>query len=159
MGISTPALPGATVLADTRTGHDFWFHPNGLSARQIATTSNGSVWMICDQFHVYRGKPLVLHSNATPKCPVCSGRALVPGINDFATTHPIQAARFVHAGASGKTSDSTSARARAVATWRCDHGHEFVTSFEKMATEQRNHCQCSSHKRLNRGYSEVPPEP
>lgn len=116
--------------------------------------SHSLVWMICDKFHVYQTK-VHIEGTSARGCPICQHLVLVPGVNDFATTHPDQAAAFVAPGPSHKTPETASALSRATALWRCNRGHEFSTSFTKMSVQQRNHCRCDEHKRLNRGYSDL----
>lgn len=147
-------FPGETVLADTDDARWFWHHSEGLPPAEIPATSHGFVWLICDRFHVYKRKAHIQNGSVN-RCPVCSNLALVRGVNDFATTHPIEARFFVAPGRTGRTPETTSALSRATASWRCDHGHTFTTSFTKMGTEKRHHCQCHKHKRLNRGFSDL----
>lgn len=154
MGISKPAGPGERTLADLNVDHDFWFHGAGLRPDEIATDSHTHVWMICDEFHVYERKAMI-QATGLPKCPVCLNRVFVPGVNDFATTNPSDAACFVQPGRTGATPETASVLSRAIATWRCDRGHEFTTSFGKMAREHRRECHCAEHKRLNRGFSDL----
>lgn len=154
MSFVTPAVPGQQTIADADPTCHFWFHPQGLRQDEIPANSHTVVWMICDEFHAYKRK-VVVHNAAERGCPVCRNLALVRGVNDFATTHPEQASAFVKPGRSGRTPNTTSALSRARATWRCNLGHEFVASFGNMAQEQRNVCQCSRHKRLNLGFSDL----
>ncbi|MFM9378079.1 zinc-ribbon domain-containing protein [Gordonia sp. VNK21] len=155
MAPTAPAGPGQQKLADSMSVEDYWFTQGGLRADEIRASSHAIVWMICDRFHVYKRKATIHGTAKSAQCPVCTNQTFVPGVNDFATTHPAQSACFIRPGPTGATPETRSARSRAIATWRCDHGHEFITSFAKMAHDHRNECSCNNHKRLNRGFSDL----
>lgn len=54
-------------------------------------------------------------------CPVCSGRRVMPGINDLATTHPSLAAQAL-----GWDPTLISASSHSSRRWHCAQGHEWV---------------------------------
>lgn len=56
-------------------------------------------------------------------CPVCAGRAVLPGFNDLATTHPKVAAE-----ANGWDPSTVTAGAAAELTWTCPRGHTWTQS-------------------------------
>jgi hypothetical protein len=142
------------VLADTEVAEFFWHQVRGLRADEIDMNAHTLLWIICDQFHVSKRKA-AMQRNAVHLCPVCTNAILVRGVNDFATTHPAQAASFVKPGASGIGPDSASQITRATATWRCDQGHEFRASFSQMATKRSDHCSCANHLGLSRGHNDI----
>ncbi|MFF0710973.1 zinc-ribbon domain-containing protein [Gordonia sputi] len=142
------------TLADTDAAKFFWHQTLGLRADEIDTDSYTVVWLICDQFHVSRRKA-VAQRDAGDVCPVCTNAVLVQGVNDFATTHPAQAACFIKPGISGMRPETASQITRAVATWRCSEGHEFVAPFAQMAARTGDQCMCGNHSGLIRGYNDI----
>ena len=61
---------------------------NGLQPSQVFAHSDKMVWWKCDKGHSYQ----MVVNNKTGKylqgCPICSGKKVIPGINDIGTTHP-----------------------------------------------------------------------
>ena len=142
------------ILSDTEVAEFFWHQVKGLRVDEIDLNAHTMVWMICDQFHVSKRKA-ARQRGIVDVCPICTNAVFVRGVNDFATTHPVQAACFVRPGISGLGPESASRIARATAIWRCDQGHEFGASFAHMATESRDHCSCADHLGLSRGHNDI----
>ena len=66
------------------------WHPtknNGVTPADIPLGSHHMAWWVCEKGHEWKA---IVKSRAIggTGCPVCANRALLPGINDLATTHP-----------------------------------------------------------------------
>lgn len=109
------ALPGFNDLAT--------LHPE-LSAEALfdpttVTISSGRKlpWK-CSRGHVWTA--MVASRSAGRGCPVCSGRVVLVGFNDLATTHPDLAAEAMFDTA------AVSAGSNRKLPWRCSEGHEWL---------------------------------
>lgn len=56
-------------------------------------------------------------------CPVCSGRAVIPGVNDIATTDPLIAAQLVDSSLARTVSRGSDRSTQ----WECVNGHRWTT--------------------------------
>lgn len=87
---------GVNDLATTHPELAQEWHPtkNGtLAPDQVTSGSNKKVWWRCQNGHEWEAKinNRVFKNNS---CPYCSGRKILPGYNDLATTHPKLAAEW-----------------------------------------------------------------
>ena len=104
------------------------WHPikNGdLKPTQVAFGSRKKVWWQCEKGHEWEAAV----SNRTKKnptsCPYCSGRKVVEGINDLATTHP-EIAKQWHPIKNGDLKVvGITANSTKVVWWMCEKGHEW----------------------------------
>ena len=83
------------------------------------------------------------------ECPVCRNRAVLPGYNDLATTHPELAAQAV--GWDPTTVAASSARR---VGWHCELGHEWVASIAHRS-ERGDGCPFCGGKRVLPGYNDL----
>lgn len=102
------------------------WHPtkNGaLTPDGVTTGSHKLVWWQCKKGHAWQAT--VKSRVEGCGCPVCANRAIIPGINDLATTEPALAAQW-HPTKNGALTprDVVAGTLRRV-WWRCDKGHEW----------------------------------
>jgi hypothetical protein len=71
-------------------------------------------------------------------CPICSGRSVLVGFNDLATTHPDVASQAV--GWDPKTVNAGSNKMR---RWRCNFGHEWNAIVASRALSERGCSSCA----------------
>lgn len=87
------------------------------------TLSRGSgqlVWWKCDKGHQWEAKVFNRTNAKRPTgCPVCSGKQIIAGVNDIATTHPDAAALF----ADQEQARTTTAFSNTKVSLRCPQGH------------------------------------
>lgn len=83
-----------SLLATNPEFCDEW-HPTKnrlLSPAMVSDKTEARVWWICRYCgHEYYESPLKRVSRTYDGCPVCSGKVAVPGVNDFASLHPVLA--------------------------------------------------------------------
>lgn len=63
-------------------------HPtlNGnITARDITANSHKKLWWICEHGHVWEA--MVANRNKGTGCPVCAGKIVITGVNDFGSKH------------------------------------------------------------------------
>lgn len=98
----------ADELCDTSLGHE------------LGVGSGRKVMWRCKLGHVWEATPNARSTNGQG-CPYCSGRRVLVGFNDLATTHPDVAARLVNFDDAHAVSAGSGRKLR----WRCEYGHEW----------------------------------
>lgn len=86
-------------------------------------------------------------------CPVCSGKMIVPGINDFATKFP-ELAKEWHPALNGSVKPSEIApKSNEKFYWICEKGHAYDSTPEKRSIGQG--CPYCSNRRLLVGFNDI----
>jgi len=132
-GNGCPVHSGRKVLAgynDLAT----WFpdlaaqwHPtrNGdLRPDQVSMGSEKRVWWRCEQGHAWEAK-VSSRTSGGHGCPVCTGRSVLAGHNDLATTVPDLAAQWHPTRNGDLRPDQVSMGSEKRVWWRCEQGHEW----------------------------------
>lgn len=118
--------PGENDLASQRPDLAAQWHPTKNRGRTPADVTLGShyaAWWVCEHGHEWRAAVKTRVSGCG--CPVCANRALIPGENDLAATHP-DLARQWHPTKNGVlTPHDVVAGAHRKVWWRCEKGHEW----------------------------------
>lgn len=83
--------------------------------------SNKSIDMRCPQGHTWKAPPSRLTAQGS-RCPYCSGRKPVAGVNDIATTHPELAQQMVDPDLATKLSSGSNK----IVQWRCPVDNDHV---------------------------------
>lgn len=101
------------------------WHPtkNGdLRPEMVTVGSNKKVWWLCQQGHEWEA--LICKRRETG-CPFCSGRKILPGYNDLATTHP-ELAKEWHLTKNGDLKpEMVVVGSEKKVWWKCRKGHEW----------------------------------
>ncbi len=147
------AIPGVNDLATT--------HP-ALAAelvdQELATVlKSGSHRMVewcCALGHEWRAS--LLNRCERPGapaqgCPVCSGKRVLPGFNDLATTHPELAQELVDQ----ELATVLSAGSNRVVEWRCALGHEWTTRPGTRTRANQPGCPTCAGKRVLPGFNDL----
>lgn len=125
-------MAAKTTVADIRRMIDRWnyelnegMNPTkvtiGVRTRAHWNCDNGHTWVapVCE---VYRGRG----------CAVCRGLQVVPGINDFASQYPKQAAMW-HPDNNIKSPEEYTPGSGARVWFICENGHEFDTVLRRIS--------------------------
>ncbi|WP_413355402.1 zinc-ribbon domain-containing protein [Microbacterium sp. 1P06AB] len=121
------AVGPTTSLAAVRPELAAEFHPtkNGsTTASDIHSRAAREYWWQCAEGHEWPASPEQRSRAKDPTCPVCTGRLLVPGVNDLATTHP-PLARQWHPTRNGGFPSELTRRSATRAWWLCQCGREW----------------------------------
>lgn len=98
-----------------------------LKPTDVIASSNKRVWWKCKEGHEWSG--LVANrarkGKADPGCPYCSGRKVLAGYNDLATTHPGIAAMWHPRMNKRLKPTGVQAVSRKPAWWRGERGHVY----------------------------------
>lgn len=113
--------------------------------RDITTVSSGSDYRAqwrCRHGHRWNAT-VANRANTGHKCPYCTGRSVLPGFNDLATTHPELCSEW--SSSNEKTLLEVSAGSTYKATWVCSDGHTWVSTVYDRAGSRKQGCpQCWS---------------
>lgn len=96
---------------------------SGIKASEIGGKSKEYVWFTCPHGHSYRIR-LAHRTCDNEGCYYCSGKKILPGFNDLATTHPLVAAQMDEEK-TGKKTIEVSKGMVLKAWWTCPNGHSY----------------------------------
>ena len=102
-----------------------WVEDLNLPLRpdMVMPGSHRMVWWRCGEGHVWRAA--VKSRTSGCGCPVCANRAIEPGENDLAATHPELAAQWDAERNGALTPQDVVAGSHKRVWWRCERGHEW----------------------------------
>lgn len=144
---------------DPRTTHpeiarDWNKERNGdLKPTDVIANSNKRVWWKCEEGHEWSGLMAnrVRKGKADPGCPYCSGRKVLAGFNDLATTHPGIAAMWHPRMNKRLKPTGVQAVSRKLAWWRGECGHVYQMAVRDRVRAKPGYCPyCSGRKRPER---------
>lgn len=117
-----------------------------LTPRDVSRGSNKKVWWKCSKGHKWQSR--VFSRAEGCRCPVCTGKTVMPGENDLATTHPHLVTEW-HPTKNGElTPKSVNRGSRKLVWWQCSKGHEWQVSVDQRTTSHSNCPYCSGNKVL-----------
>ena len=123
------AVPGSNDLATTHPSLAEEWHPtknDELMPADVVAGTNQKIWWQCSQGHEWAATGYDRKSGRN--CGVCSGKTVLSGFNDLASTHPEMAAQW-HPTKNGrlKPADVVAGTSRKI-WWLCEAGHEWSAS-------------------------------
>ena len=132
---------------------DEWdFEKNEILPTDINYNSSGTIWFKCRKGHSYKTTLRHRTLNNTD-CPICAGKLVVEGINDFASKYPDIAEEW-HPTKNGelKPTDIT-ANSNKKVWWICENGHEWetVVSYRTKGC----HCPICAGKKTLDGFNDI----
>lgn len=129
-------------------------HPKNVTWR-----SNRTCWWKCKKGHSYDMKPnakVVINKNTGEirivECPICTGKRIVKGVNDFATLYPELAEQWDVEKNGGEVKALSKGSEKKV-WWKCKKGHSWKASVE-VRTRGLNCPICAGQKILP-GYNDL----
>ena len=121
-------LKGFNDLASKRPDLEgMWHDSNPRRADEVTAGSSFMAAWVCPEGHITKAR-VIEKISYTTKCPVCEGTATAEGINDFATKHPDLVKQWVRGA---KRPSEVRPMSNAIATWRCEEGHEWNAPFQR----------------------------
>ena len=100
-----------------------WEKNENSNPEKLLETSKKKVWWRCSEGHEYQ---MTIDSRTSgSKCPYCSGRRVLSGFNDFATTNPELLLEWDYEKNSAEGVEPTSVMRKNTAKvwWKCLYGH------------------------------------
>lgn len=136
-----------------------WHPTKNLPTHKPQFLKSGSpaeVWWLCEKGEKHEWKASIL-SRAKGKngCPVCSGRKIIVGENDLATTHPELAAQW-HPTKNGEiTPEETSFGASLKAFWVCPVGEDHVWETSVNSRARGTGCPYCANRLVLAGFNDL----
>lgn len=97
-----------------------------LTPQEVGAGTTKKVWWRCHKGHEWQAS---INSRARGAgCPICSGRTIVQGENDFATAFPTLARQWGYEKNGELLPGQVSPYSNRSVWWRCDLGHEWKAS-------------------------------
>ena len=123
-----------------------------LSLSELSTGSDIFAWWTCDQGHEYQ---LRVKDRVTSKrCPVCSNRRIVSGVNDLQTRFPNLALQWSKTKNKETDPSKVSASSHTANWWVCDLGHEWKVSASSRVFFDSG-CPFCSNKKVMPGFNDL----
>jgi len=115
----------------------------------MAGNSTKRLQWLCDLGHVYI-KSVSNRALRGDGCPICSGRQVLAGFNDLATTHPVLASE-----ANGWDPATIRPGSNRKFEWMCLEGHIWVASINSRTGPNKSGCPFCSNQRVLSGYNDM----
>ena len=133
------------------------WHPtkNGELAPEDVTIGESSKkrWWKCPK-DGYEWKETVARRVSGMRCPVCSNRVIVSGVNDLETLSPEIAAEW-HPTMNGNITPSEVGNGAAMSVWwQCEHGHEWQSKIH-VRTIMGVNCPYCSNREVDVGFNDL----
>ena len=117
---------------------------------KISDYTHGShhvaLW-VCEKGHTWLAQ--VKTRYAGYNCPFCSGRNVIPGVNDLATIRPDVASLWHPTKNSDCTPQSVTYSSRKRVWWICEKKHEWYAPVISRTRKGASHCPICSHHRFS----------
>ena len=97
-----------------------------LTAEEVTCASHKIIWWRCKTGHSWRAP--VFDRTRGRGCPVCAGKVLIPGENDFAALYPDLAAEMLPPSANEITVRQIFPNSKKKVWWRCPLGHTYTAA-------------------------------
>ena len=148
------AIPGENDLATIRPDLAAQWHPtrNGrLTPQQVVAGSGKKVWWRCDKGHEWEAT--VANRSKGHGCLFCSGRKVLPGFNDLATTDPELAAQWHPTRNGDLTPQNVTSGSGKKVWWLGKCGHEWEAAV--YSRRDGTGCPYCSNKALLPDYNDL----
>ena len=97
-----------------------------LKPNDVTVNYTKKVWWLCSLGHEWETS--VANRTEGTGCPICAGKKVLKGYNDFATAYP-ELAKEWHPTKNGDlTADKVTSKSNKKTWWKCARGHEWQTS-------------------------------
>ena len=142
-------VPGVNDLATIYPELVPQWHPskNGaLRPTDVMPGTRRKVWWQCEKGHEWQA---AVSSRAAGRgCPVCTGKVVVPGVNDLASQYPEIAAHWHETKNAPLTPQMVTPYSNRSVWWRCSLGHEYRTTVSSRTMRDGGCPYCSGHRVL-----------
>ncbi len=142
-------LPGVNDLASTHPELVRQWHPvkNGsLTPRDVVAGTRRKVWWRCDRGHEWQAA--VSSRAAGTGCPVCAGKAVIPGENDLASLFPAISEQWHPTRNGALTPEQLTPYSNRKVWWLCPLGHTYAAAVGARTTNGSGCPYCAGRKVL-----------
>ena len=146
-------ISGVNDLATVHPTLAAQWHPTKNSSFTPDKISYGlkkHVWWQCEHGHEWQA---TINSRSRGSgCPVCAGRVVIPGVNDFASLYPQLAAQWLQERNEPLRPDQVTPYSNKKVWWRCSLGHEGCAI---ISSRYKNGCPYCSGRRVLKGFNDL----
>ena len=129
------------------------YQRNGsLQPSDVLPQSNKKVWWVCKEGHEWKTSVAVRYKGC--RCPVCSGKKILEGINDLQTLYPGIAAEWHRSKNLLLLPTQVSYASQKKVWWQCKYGHEWQSIISNR-TNLRSGCPICSNKQVLTGHNDL----
>lgn len=149
-------LPGVNDLASAYPDLAAQWHPlkNGtLAPTQVSPGSRRKVWWRCEHGHEWQAR-ISARTGTGCGCPVCTGKAVLPGENDLSSQFPEIALEWDPKQNGPLCPDSISAYSNRRVWWRCTRGHTWRATVSSR-TINRTGCPYCTGTKVLAGFNDL----
>ena len=131
------------------------WHPEkngGLMPKDVRPGSMRKVWWRCEKGHEWQA---AIHARVSGSgCPVCSGKNVIPGLNDLETHDPELAKQWHPERNQELMPNQVSPGSSKKVWWRCELGHEWQCSVASR-TGRLSGCPYCSGRKVLQGFNDL----
>ena len=121
-----------------------------IDLNNITLGSNKKIWWKCSKGHEWEAS---IYSRKNNKCPICSNKMILVGINDLATVNPELAKEWNYEKNGELKPTMVTRGSQKKVWWKCEKGHEWEASIH-----HRNNgsgCPICANKQVLKGYNDL----
>ena len=126
---------------------------DGVSPDMVNATSPQKYWWKCEKGHSYQSAPSNKLTN-NYGCPICSGKRLLSGFNDFETKFPLIAKQWDYEKNYPTKPSEIKAGSQVKYWWTCEKGHSYQAT-PNSRTASNCGCPYCSGKSVLEGYNDL----
>lgn len=149
-------IPGGNDLAATHPALARQWHPekNGaLTPHDVVSGARRKVWWRCDRGHEWQAS-IASRARNNADCPVCAGKAVIPGENDLATHFPEITAQWRPTYNGNLTAQSVTPYSNKKVWWECPAGHAY-TAAVATRTARLSGCPYCTGRKVLAGFNDL----
>lgn len=124
-----------------------------LRPNQVLPGTHRKVWWCCDQGHRWQASVLSRTVGGTG-CPVCEGKQVIPGVNDFASLHPDLAAQWHPTKNLPLTPETVAVSSNHSVWWVCSQEHEWKATIARRSHASTG-CPVCAGKQVLAGFNDL----
>ena len=124
-----------------------------LLPNQILPGTHRKVWWRCEAGHSWKAT-VSSRTAGGCGCPVCDGKQVIPGVNDFASLHPELVAQWHPTKNLPLTPETVAVSSNRSAWWICPQGHEWKAAIARRS-QANTGCPYCSNRRVLAGFNDL----
>lgn len=124
-----------------------------LLLEEVTAGSERELVWVCVLGHIWDASPVTRLGGSHRGCPYCSGKRVLVGFNDFATTHPHLVDEWSDTNELAPTDVSAGSAKRV--TWRCRRGHTSRSSVAARTRPESRGCAICQGRAVLAGFNDL----
>lgn len=138
----------ATNLIENKKLTEEWNYEKNqpLTPEKFTIASNKKVWWKCSKGHEWESI-IANRARLGRGCPVCAGKKVIKGENDFATFYPHLLKEWNFEKNKNITPESFTSCSNKKVWWKCANGHEWESVISNRTVQKKGCPYCCGQKR------------